>query len=199
MDLFTTAAAFPKGSHAPVEFDAWLSGLEKAGASTRKQDLTDYLEQTKGVFNSRMLYDGAGSIWHSGPEIFTLAFDSVLKIRFEKTDLVWASRTDSSIIIGTKGEYIPQEHMWRGTGGTITWLRSGLDPKKNLRGMGACLHLGPEDGGTARGQRAAHRSLLRQATLGHRDRQASRQRHGKERELPPLRELRPAQAHREHR
>jgi hypothetical protein len=132
MDLFTTAAAFPKGSHAPVEFDAWLSGLEKAGASTRKQDLTDYLEQTKGVFNSRMLYDGAGSIWHSGPEIFTLAFDSVLKIRFEKTDLVWASRTDSSIIIGTKGEYIPQEHMWRGTGGTITWLRSGLDIKKTF-------------------------------------------------------------------
>ncbi|MFZ1617852.1 MAG: hypothetical protein WAT41_10930, partial [Flavobacteriales bacterium] len=132
MDLFTTAAAFPKGSHAVIEFDAFLSGLERAGASTRKQDLADYLVQNKDLFNSRMLYDGAGSIWHSGPETFTLAFDTVLKVRFEKTALVWASRTDSSSIIATKGEYIPEQHVWKGTGGTITWQRTGLDIKKTF-------------------------------------------------------------------
>lgn len=130
--FFKVAAEFPKRSHAPAEFDAWLKGLEVAAKSSRKDDLTAYIQQTKDLFESRMIYDGAGSIWHVGPEPFVFRYDSLLRIHFEKTDLVWASRTDSSIVEGTRGDYSPKYHMWNGHGGRISWRRTGLDPKTNF-------------------------------------------------------------------
>jgi hypothetical protein len=131
-DFFTVAAAFPAGAHAPAEFDAWLKGLEASSSSSRKQDLVDYIDQARDLFANRMVYDGAGSIWHVGGEPFVFRYDSLLKVHFERTDLTWASRTDSSVILSTQGDYLPGKHLWLGRGGTITWQRTGLDPKKNF-------------------------------------------------------------------
>lgn len=126
MDMLNAAAAFPAKGHASEEFTAWLKGLEDAGRSSRKQDLTDYLGMSQGLLANATLYEGAGSFWRARSTTFTFAYDSVPKVVFGKTDLVWASKTDSSVIKNTSGTYYPLGNTWRGTGGTITWERAGL-------------------------------------------------------------------------
>ncbi|MEO7081305.1 MAG: hypothetical protein ABIY71_07240, partial [Flavobacteriales bacterium] len=125
-EMLNTAAAFPLKQHSSAEFDAWLKGLEQAGRSSRKQDLTDYLDMSQRLLADNILYSTASSNWRSRTGTFTFAFDSVPKVVFGTTDLVWSSRTDSSVIEGTSGTFYPLADLWVGKGGTITWRRAGL-------------------------------------------------------------------------
>jgi len=127
-DMLGTAAAFPAKGHSQAEFDAWLKGLEKAGRSTRKQDLDDMLGLGNGLMAENVLYKTAASNWHLRSGKFVFAFDSVPKIDVAATDLVWWTRTDSSVIEGTSGTYYPLTNTWAGKGGLITWKRAGLKP-----------------------------------------------------------------------
>jgi hypothetical protein len=131
-DMLATVVAFSSRGHTPEEFDAWMKGLEEAGRSSRKQDLVDYLEMGNQLMKGSVLYDAAGSFWHARTTRFTFRFDSVPKVFFPKTDLVWASRTDSSVIQGTSGTFYPRTNIWEGEGGMITWTRAGLQPDKTF-------------------------------------------------------------------
>lgn len=127
-EMLGAAAAFEKKGHGQAEFDAWMKGMERAGRSTRKQDLADYIEMSDGLMANTTLYKGAGATWRSRAEKFTFAFDSVPKVIFPKADLVWAIKTDSSVIQGTSGTYYPMLNQWAGMGGKLTWERAGLKP-----------------------------------------------------------------------
>lgn len=128
MDMLTTVSDFPGHGHDQAEFDAWMKGSTQAGNSSRKQDLSDYLEMSKGLISGNILYQSAGFTWRSRADKFTFTFDTVPKAVFGNTDLVWASKSDSSIIAGTSGTYYPLSNMWEGKGGTLTWQRAGLHP-----------------------------------------------------------------------
>lgn len=125
-DFLSVLAAFPAGGHGPAELDAWLKTLEQAARSSRKQDLVDILDFGNGLMTERILYRTANSDWHVRSGKFTFSFDSVPAVAFEKTDLVWAIKTDSSVVEGTSGIFHPLTNMWAGKGGTITWRRAGL-------------------------------------------------------------------------
>lgn len=127
-EMLNTAATFPVKGHSSAEFDAWLKGLEQAGRSSRKQDLADFLEMGHALLSDNILFSAASSYWRSRNGKFTFAFDSVPKVHFPVTDLVWASRTDSSVIEGTSGTFYPLTNSWEGKGGTLTWRRAGLKP-----------------------------------------------------------------------
>lgn len=127
-DFLATAAAFQTQGHAADELEAWLKGLDKAGSSPRKQDLVDMLEIGNNLMTEGVIYRSAGSSWRTRSGKFTFGYDSVPKIEFPATDLVWAIPTDSSVIEGTVGTYYPLNNTWVGKGGTITWRRAGLSP-----------------------------------------------------------------------
>ncbi len=127
-DMLATAADFPAKGHSPQEFDAWLSMLEQAGKSPRKQELVDMLDLGNTLMANNTLYSTAGSEWHVRGGKFTLMYDTVPRVAFGAVDLVWATKTDSSVIRGTTGAYYPLTITWAGKGGTITWERAGLAP-----------------------------------------------------------------------
>src|SRR5690606_2128925 len=129
-EMLETAAAFPQKGHASAEFDAWLKGLEQAGRSSRKQDLADYLAMSHGLLAERVLFRTASAHWRARASNFTFGFDSVPKVDFPTTDLVWASRTDSAVIEGTSGTYYPLDDRWVGKGGVMNWRRAGLAPDR---------------------------------------------------------------------
>lgn len=132
MDMLGATAAFPAKGHAPAELDAWLKSLEMAGRSSRKQDMEDLLALGHSLMQEAVLYRTAATDWRARMGRFTFAYDSVPKVVFEATDLVWASRTDSSVIEGTSGTFLPLTNTWIGKGGTITWRRAGLDPRQTF-------------------------------------------------------------------
>lgn len=132
MDMLGTAEAFSAKGHSPAEFDAWMKGLERAGRSSRKQDMADYLEMGKLLLSGTKLYETAGAEWHARTERFIFMYDTVPKVKFPKTDLVWATKTDSSVIEGTEGIFLPMQNLWTGKAGKITWKRAGLAPEKTF-------------------------------------------------------------------
>ena len=132
MGMFSTAEAFSGKGHAQAEFDAWMKGMEQAGRSSRKQDLSDYLDMSRNLLLSDRLYESAGADWHARNAKFTFTFDTVPKVQFASMDLVWASKTDSSVIEGTSGIFLPLQNLWVGKAGKITWRRAGLPPGKTF-------------------------------------------------------------------
>jgi hypothetical protein len=132
MDMLSTLQAFSSKGHAVAEFDAWMKGLEQAGRSSRKQDMTDYLDMGNRLLSGNQLFETAGSNWHARTDKFTFTFDSVPKVQFPKTDLVWSTKTDSSVIENTSGTFLPLQNLWDGKGGKITWKRAGLAPEKTF-------------------------------------------------------------------
>lgn len=128
MDMLATATAFPGNGHTSDEFNAWMKGLEQAGRSSRKNDLVEMLASGHALMNSGILYQTAATNWHAYKGKFTFAFDTVPKVQFTTTDLVWWSRTDSAVIEGTSGTYYPLSNTWHGAAGTLTWRRAGLAP-----------------------------------------------------------------------
>ncbi len=132
IDLLSTAAAFSTQGHSAAEFDAWMKGLERAGRSSRKQDLVDYLAMGRALLERAVLYEGAGSSWRVRQGKFSFTYDTVPKVVFPKMDLVWSSKTDSSVVEGTSGTYFPMDNSWEGKGGKITWKRAGLAAEKTF-------------------------------------------------------------------
>ncbi len=128
-NMLGTAAAFPAKGHSSGEFNAWLQGLEAAGRSSKKNDLVEILETGRSLMEAGILYQTAATNWHAAKGKFTFAYDSVPKVHFTTTDLVWWSRTDSSVIEATSGTFFPLSNTWEGIGGKITWRRTGLKPE----------------------------------------------------------------------
>lgn len=125
-DFLATAAAFPAKGHTQDELDAWLKSLEVAGQSSRKQNLVDMLAMSRDLLMDNIVYRTASGDWHTRTNRFTYAYDTVPKIEFGATDLVWAIPTDSSVIEGTSGTYYPLSKTWVGQGGSLNWVRAGL-------------------------------------------------------------------------
>lgn len=132
LDMLGTAEAFSRKGHSTAEFDAWMKGMEVAGRSSRKQDLADFIEMARNLLLRNRLFETAASDWHARTDKFTFAFDTVPKVHFTATDLVWATKTDSSVIEGTSGYFLPLQNLWVGKAGKITWRRAGLAPEKTF-------------------------------------------------------------------
>lgn len=127
MDLLSTVVAFQTKGHSPAELGAWLQALEQAGRSSRKKDLEEMLGFGKGLLAENILYQATATNWHTRSGGFIFKYDQGPQVEYSSVDLVWSSKTDSSVIFATSGVFHPLEQEWRGVGGTINWQRAGLD------------------------------------------------------------------------
>lgn len=110
------------------EFDIWLRSMEAMEKSRKKDDLRNYLETCHGLLDKGVLYSSASTTWRARGGTFRFTFDSVPSFTFERMDLVGMAKGDSTVILGTKGTYLPIEEHWHGMGGKVTWERAGLEP-----------------------------------------------------------------------
>lgn len=127
-DMLATVAAFETKHHTNEELGAWLDALGQAGRSSRKQDLSALLEFSHDLMEGNVLHRTGATEWYVEGGVFRIDRDRGLAIVFDQGDLVWASRTDSSVIKDTRGVYYPLSNEWEGQGGTLTWERAGLSP-----------------------------------------------------------------------
>jgi hypothetical protein len=82
-----------------------------------------------GLITDNYLYNSNATKWKYTGEPFELVGDtSRLLVRFPKGNLTCYSKRDSIFINETSGVFYPMENIWNGTGGVVTWERSGYKP-----------------------------------------------------------------------
>lgn len=118
--------AFSERGRSAADFDTYMTCLESAAKSTRKQNLADLIAMSANLFKDNSFFKSASVQWQSSSSAFTFAYDSVPKVVFSKLDLRCLAKGDSLVVRNTSGTYYPTQGMWRGTGGKITWERAGL-------------------------------------------------------------------------
>jgi len=109
-------------------FVPWSEVLKKLLAEKNSRDFLSFLETSTGLFEDNLVYKSASTQWQVKSPRFTIGFDSVPYIEFEKTDLVCYANDDSLNIYNTKGRYQPLNTRWIGEGGSADWRRAGQDP-----------------------------------------------------------------------
>ncbi|MBL7985564.1 MAG: hypothetical protein JNM91_11225, partial [Flavobacteriales bacterium] len=127
-DYLGSLVAFAGGGRSAADFDTYMTCLESAAKSSRKQNLTDLISMSANLFKDNTLYKSARVQWQSSNGGFTFAYDSVPKVIFSRLDLRCLAKGDSAVVRNTSGTYYPTQGIWRGQGGRITWERAGLKP-----------------------------------------------------------------------
>ncbi len=127
-DYLGSLTAFSASGRPSTELDTYLTCLENAARSSRKQNLADLIAMGATLFKDNTFYKGASVQWRTRGPRFTFAFDSIPKVVFAATDLVCLAKGDSAVVLGTSGTYYPTQGIFRGQGGKITWERAGLKP-----------------------------------------------------------------------
>lgn len=107
-------------------YSGWEKGLESL-LTARKlllSGLENYLENTRNLFQSYMLYRSSATVWKVDSTSFKWLPDGN-RILFDKTRLICCAMRDSIMIENTSGVYDPATQIWMGENGLVTWERAG--------------------------------------------------------------------------
>jgi hypothetical protein len=121
-----TLLSFVESKQGEASFSAWQSSLDKLLGRSSTKKFVAYLEVCNYLFSKKILYKSVSTEWASDNSSYSFTFDSVPIIRFPKLNLVCRSKSDSSIIFNTSGDYYPTEETFKGNGGKVNWKRAGL-------------------------------------------------------------------------
>lgn len=106
--------------------DIWSNDLFKKTPGFNLRQLQAYLEQYNQLVNNNILVQSASYAWYVTDSTLRLEYDTAVRVIYRMTDLVCASRKDTSRIYGTRGTFIPDAVTWEGSRGRVTWERVGM-------------------------------------------------------------------------
>jgi hypothetical protein len=116
---------FSESTQTAQSFENWHAGIDKLLKGSGR-NFSSYLDVCYDLFSSNTLYASASTLWKADNNNYTFEFDSLPKIVFSKINLICKAKSDSSVIVNTKGEYYPNLKKFFGNGGTVYWTRAGL-------------------------------------------------------------------------
>ncbi len=132
-----TLTAFKNLQHNQNSFNTWLTAMPDILAKKQGAKLfVTYLEFTAGLLDKNLLYDSRIFNWSCGAANYLFINDSALFISIPQLKLTCHTKSDSSIIYQTSGNYYPAEFRWQGQGGKIDWRRAGLNPDSAYAQLG---------------------------------------------------------------
>ena len=104
----------------------WLEDMVGFSKKERSKPISVYLRTIYQGLNAQILYDDGSLRWTAFDAIWVFKFAE--EPYFELTNAnVWGYfKSDSTLIEGTSGVYYPKQLRFKGTGGTVYWVRTGL-------------------------------------------------------------------------
>ena len=110
-------------------FLAWQDCINKILNGKGIKNYTEYLAMSENLFAYNVFYKSPTYEWSSNNSGYEFQYDSVPKVIFSSLDLVCHNNaSDSVVILKTKGIYFPSSGKFVGNGGTVNWLKAGLEP-----------------------------------------------------------------------
>lgn len=128
-------SAVKTGADPERHFKEWHSVLDQVLANIENRHLKPFDEFVKfsmQFFEQQALRysPSGGTSWYAITDDYSFEYvDGAPVISFEQLDLLANRRTDSISIEQTKGRFLPNDKIWKGQGGRVTWARHGLGPE----------------------------------------------------------------------
>ncbi|GIV34304.1 MAG: hypothetical protein KatS3mg031_1839 [Chitinophagales bacterium] len=120
-------------------FRDWSANLNKVIEAQRRGETKDFMAFVSffdGLVSQNAIYLSNSKSWFAPASGLNLTYDSVPRAIFSSTDLIAASASDTIMIRGTSGSFLPLESKWVGKGGLIDWSRAGLDASRVYAELG---------------------------------------------------------------
>ncbi len=92
--------------------------------------LNTLLETTLGLLSENKIFGNRGVNWYSRSPHYHFEYRDTLKLIIDDTQLVCHSKGDSIMVYDAGGTLYPENGIWKGHKGKITWQRSGFEPNK---------------------------------------------------------------------
>ncbi len=129
-----SVAAFTGTDKGEGPFAEWTATANELLRATKRGEYKDWnslIEFTSNYYGKNALNVSASKSWHVDSKDGKLKF-SEGKISFSvpATRFFGATNGDTTQIFNTSGIYYPTENKWQGKGGTVNWVRAGLDKGK---------------------------------------------------------------------
>jgi len=120
-------ATFKERSHPENSFNNWLTGMLQPLESKRNSRLfIQLLDFTTGLLNNNILNKSGIYAWYCTND-YLFYFNSKLYLELPEFNLSCKSKSDSTTIKNTSGQYYPETELWYGKNGKISWNRAGFD------------------------------------------------------------------------
>lgn len=127
-EYLTTVISSINSGQNDNNFETWHKSLVRILIQSNSRQFLSYLEISKNLFTSNVLYSSRATTWKSSNNNYYFEFDTISRIIFPSLDLKCYANDDSSCIYNTSGIYYPTLYKWVGKGGKLDWQRAGFDP-----------------------------------------------------------------------
>ena len=115
-------------------FKDWHLVLESMLSDIRDRKLNpyrDFLKFSHTFFSQNVLRTSKSGVnWSARADKYEMRYeDKQPVIAYEKLDLISFRKTDTIVILGTTGHFLPVKQLWKGQGGVVNWARFGMAKK----------------------------------------------------------------------
>ncbi len=126
-----------KGENGEETFKEWhriLNGILDNITNRKIKPYRSYLDFSLNFFENQALqHSSSGVNWIGVADQYKLEFENNEPIiQYEKVDLIGFRKKDSIKIQGTSGIFYPNQRLWKGSGGKVSWDRFGLGDSINV-------------------------------------------------------------------
>lgn len=119
------------------KFDQWDTCLEKQISKKPYSNLNTFLSVYQTLFGTGLLFRSPTFTWSCNNKDYTFNSDSAQEIIFDNLNLKCTNENNDTLVIyNTKGVYNLLKGTWKGFGGKIDWVRTGLDASEVYAELG---------------------------------------------------------------
>ncbi|MHC1704242.1 MAG: hypothetical protein AB9846_10070 [Tenuifilaceae bacterium] len=118
---------FYKDEYAKSNYNEWEKGFNAFLTDSKKSigTIADFIKNSLAITSKSIINSNAGYFWKTNKSSYKFRFTDKLIITFDSINLVCSNQKDSIYIKSTNGVYDISSRSWVGSGGIITWARSG--------------------------------------------------------------------------
>ncbi|MCF6171726.1 MAG: hypothetical protein L3J66_12175 [Bacteroidales bacterium] len=116
----------------PKSIIAWHVYAQQLLEGLSTKDFSAFLKFTRNLFENNKLFDKRTLAWYYRDARFAFELDTSFLLRYERLNLIAATKKDSSVILKTKGVFNYENSSWTGKGGTVKWGRFGRETGEKI-------------------------------------------------------------------
>ncbi len=109
----------------PKSIISWHAYASKLLDEKKLTGFGDFLEFSADLLENSRFHKKGSLSWYHRKSRFNFYLDTNFLVKFQKGDLICATRKDSSIIEKTNGVFNYELKQWDGVSGTLEWARFG--------------------------------------------------------------------------
>ena len=127
VNFFTCILNFSVMGQETGSIISWIESLEKYEENGSLRQLQGLIQKYTDFFQVKELYSSNSFSWTFSDSNYRFEYAEKPRFLFGPTDLLCATKRDTSIISGTQGIYYPEDNLWTGFKGKVTWRRFDMD------------------------------------------------------------------------